>query len=100
MIATNLGNLDPIHLREGHLQHFLRKLRGKNNVYSCGDLSVYLYGSPKLHKISINCTDCLLRPIVSSLKNYKLTKYLCNLLTPYLYSVTSLRVKNKLSKIQ
>jgi len=92
----NKINSDPTHLRERQLQRFLRKLKGKglisnelyNDIYPSGSQPARMYGLPKLHKVTNNCTQIPFRPIVSSLGtyNYKLAKYLCDLLTPHLPS--------------
>ena len=53
-----------------------------------GSQLVRMYGSPKLHKLNVNCTVPPFRPIVSSIGtyNYNLAKFLCSLITPYIPS--------------
>ena len=83
---------DPTLSREAKLQRLLRKLKKQgsidNNTYSkifpSGSQPARFYGLPKLHKHVDHSTPPPLRPIVSSINsyNYKLSKYLCSLLSP------------------
>ena len=54
-------------------------------VYPRGSLPSRLYGNPKMHKVKCSGEIPPLRPIVSSIGayNYKLAKFLDNLLSPY-----------------
>ena len=76
------------------LQRFLRELKKKgktdsdeyNNVYPSGSQPALIYGLPKLHKTRSPNEIPPFRPIVSSINtyNYRLAKYLCNLLRPHI----------------
>ena len=80
--------------RESKLQHFLRTLKNNkclNNaeyekIYQSGSSLAKMYGSPKIHKPFDSNSVLNFRPIVSSIGtyNYNLSKYLCELLSPYL----------------
>ena len=83
---------DPTLLREGQLQRFLRKVKANSNlftkevyetIYPGGSQPARMYGLPKLHKVCNNMSPPF-RPICSSIGtyNYKLAKFLCDLLTP------------------
>lgn len=85
------SDIDPFKLSiklEDKLNRYLLKLNNSNiitddlyNVLRASGTSLgVLYGSPKVHK-----TDCPLRPILAAYNthNYKLAKYLSNLLIPY-----------------
>ena len=83
---------DPTILREGQLQRFLKKLKGKglfsdktyDDIYPKGSQFARMYGSPKLHKFNVNSTVPPFLPIVSSIGtyNYDVVKFLCSLITP------------------
>ena len=93
-------NNDPTIYREGKLQRFLRDLKKKgkidtdvyNSVYPSGSQPALIYGLPKMHKIKSSHEVPPFRPIVSSINtyNYRLAKYLCNLLQPHLPSTYSI----------
>ena len=80
--------------RESKLQHFLRTLKNNkclNNaeyekIYQSGSSLAKMYGSPKIHKPFDSNSVLNFCPIVSSIGtyNYNLSKYLCELLSPYL----------------
>ena len=84
---------DPTHLREGHLERYLRQLNISKNfsdkktydeIFHSGSQYARMYGLPKLHKVKDSCPLPPFRPIVSSIGTYnnELAKYLCNFLTP------------------
>ena len=85
--------VDPTLKREGQLQRFLRKFKGKKfiskdvyeKIYPSGSLYARMYGLPKLHKVSSNCPVPPFRPILSSIGtyNYELAKFLGNILSPH-----------------
>ena len=79
--------------RESKLQHFLRTLKNKclNNaeyekIYRSGSSLAKIYGSPKIHKPFVSNSVLNFCPVVSPIGtyNYNLSKYLCELLSPYL----------------
>ena len=80
--------------RESKLQHFLRTLKNNkclNNaeyekIYQSGSSLAKMYGSPKIHKPFDSISVLNFCPIVSSIGtyNYNLSKYFCELLSPYL----------------
>jgi len=84
----------------GKLQRFLWELKKKgkidkdtyNSTYLSGSQPALIYGLPKMHKIKSPNEVPPFRPIVSSINtyNYRLAKYLCNLLQPYLPSTYSI----------
>ena len=93
-------NNDPTINREGKLQRFLRDLKKKgkidkdayNSIYPSGSQPALIYGLPKMHKVKSSNEMPPFRPIVSSINtyNYRLAKYLCNLLQPYLPTTYSI----------
>ena len=80
--------------RQGSLQRFLLALKKGgffdettyDNIYPHGSLPARLYGLPKIHKIVQEGEMPPSRPIVSSIGscNYKLAKFLGNMLRPYI----------------
>ena len=93
-------NNDPTINREGKLQRFLRDLKKKgkidkdayDSIYPSGSQPALIYGLPKMHKVKSSNEMPPFRPIVSSINtyNYRLAKYLCNLLQPYLPTTYSI----------
>ena len=91
---------DPTTNREGKLQRFLSNLKSQckidkdinNSIYPSGSQPALIYGLPKMHKIKSPNEVPPFRSIVSSTNtyNYRLAKYLCNLLQPYLPSTYSI----------
>ena len=83
-------NEDPTLTREGHLQHFPRKIKDKSlfndntykKIYPSGSTPATIYGLPKTHKLLSN--DFQGRPIVPSITayNYNLAKFLSELADP------------------
>ena len=84
---------DPTIIREGQLQRFLRSMKNKNiftketyeKIYPSGSKPVFIYGTPKIHKLKHkNINDLSLHPIISSIGtyNYNLAKFLSSLLEP------------------
>ena len=77
---------DPILLRKGRLQRFLRKLLKNGHldrcvydkIYPAGSQPARIYGLPKMHKAREPNSIPPFRPIVSSIGtyNYELAKYL------------------------
>ena len=66
---------DPTIIREGQLQRFLRSMKDKNiftkenyeKIYPSGSKPVFIYGTPKIHKLKHNINELSLRPIMSSI---------------------------------
>ena len=85
---------DPIKLREGQLQRYLRELKKKQflddatyeRIYQSGSQPSRLYSTPKVHKIKSNSEVPSFRPIVSSIGsfNYNLSRFLCDMLTLFI----------------
>ena len=70
---------DPIIAREGQLQMFLRSMKDKKvftkevheKIYPIGSKLVFIYGTPKTHKLKHNFVNELsLRPIIFSIRTY------------------------------
>ena len=56
---------------------FLRSMKDKNifikkyeKIYSSGSKPVFIYGTPKIHKLKHNINELSLRPIMSSIGTY------------------------------
>ena len=87
---------DPTICRENKPQIFLRSLKNKDfftkdvydNLYSCGSKPAMIYGNPKTHKLKSKTDKLTFRPIVFfiGMYNYKLTKFLGELLNPIIPS--------------
>ena len=87
---------DPTTCRENKLQRFLRSLKNKDfftkdvygNIYPCGSKPARIYGNPKTYKLKFKTDKLTFRPIISSIGtyNYKLTKFLGELLNPIISS--------------
>ena len=86
---------NPTLLRESQLQRFLSKLKTNaehldpkvnSKIYPSGSRQARIYGLPKMHKPRGPNTLLPFRPSVSmtGTYNYKLAKYLCSLLQPYI----------------
>ncbi|XP_065651060.1 uncharacterized protein LOC136079262 [Hydra vulgaris] len=85
---------DPTIKREQSLQGYLRKLKkhncfendADNNIYPVGSQTARIYALPKMHKLSKDSSQPPFRPIILTIGiyNYKLAKYLSNLLSPYI----------------
>ena len=83
---------DPIILREGQLQRFLRTLKNKDffrdesydKIYPSGSKGASLYGLSKIHKLNNHKDNLSLRPIIACIGtyNYNLSKFLTNLFAP------------------
>ena len=80
-------NEEPTLKRKASLQRFLRKSKQKNffneiESDKSGSPPARIYGTPKLHKFSSNCSFPSLYPIVSSIGtfNYNLAHFFCDLL--------------------
>ena len=87
---------DPSLIRDGRLQHLLRKLKKDGcldnvvyeNIYPKGSQPARVYGLPKLFEFKARGPNSTppFRPIVCSIGtyNYSSTKYFCNLLSPHI----------------
>ena len=87
---------DPTIFRENKLQRFLSSFKYKDffikdvydNIYPCGSKQARIYGNPRTHKLKSKTDKLKFRPIVSSIAmyNYKLAKFLGELLNPIIPS--------------
>ena len=85
---------DPAKFREGQLQRYLRELKKKQflddatyeRIYPSGSQPSRLHGTPKVQKIKSNSQVTSFRPIVSSIGsfNYNLSRFLCDIFTPFI----------------
>ena len=85
---------DPKMLLQGQLQRYLRELKKRHfldaatydRIYPSGLQPSRLYGTPKIHKMKYNFEVPSFRPTVSSIGsfNYNLSRFLCNVLTPFI----------------
>ena len=86
----------PTICRENKLQRFWRSLKDKDfftkdiygNIYPCGSKPARIYGNPRTHKLKSKTDKLMFHPIISSIGtyNYKLAKFLGELLNPIILS--------------